>query len=165
MEDYVNIGVFRKPHALNGEVKIHLVEGYEEDFSKASILFTHEKGKPFPHFIEKITFGNQVIVKLEEVDTPEAAKRLNGLTAYLKASEVTFVQEATLDFRNYKVIDAQLGELGLVKEVVEYPEQMMGVIEYQNKEVLLPLVEAFIQEVNQEAKILEVDLPEGLVDL
>ncbi|MEM6699798.1 MAG: hypothetical protein AAF599_15455 [Bacteroidota bacterium] len=55
--------------------------------------------------------------------------------------------------------------IGVIEEVIEMPQQEMAVINYKDKEVLIPMNEDFILEILEEEKILKVELPEGLLDL
>ncbi len=41
----------------------------------------------------------------------------------------------------------------------------MATVAYQEKEVLVPLTEGWLLEVDEAAKIVRMDLPEGLLDI
>ncbi|MNT82127.1 16S rRNA-processing protein RimM [compost metagenome] len=62
-------------------------------------------------------------------------------------------------------VDEALGELGEILEVNEYPQQFVATVLYQETEILFPLNEDFIVEIDDEEKILTLDLPEGLLDV
>ena len=55
--------------------------------------------------------------------------------------------------------------MGLIEDVREYPQQFLASIQYQEKEVLIPLNEAFIVEIDKTKKLLILDLPDGLLEL
>ena len=66
---------------------------------------------------------------------------------------------------SYEIISERDGAIGVIEEVIEMPQQIMGIVNYQGKEVLIPLNDQFITGVDEEKKILEMELPEGLLDL
>ena len=69
------------------------------------------------------------------------------------------------NWTGYTVIDLTYGPLGVIDSVQEYPQQFMGMVEYKKKQVLIPLHPNLIVELDNEHKILKVDLPEGLLEL
>ena len=55
--------------------------------------------------------------------------------------------------------------VGTITDVVENTAQNLFVIEHDEKEFLVPAVEAFIQRIEHPEKIVYLELPEGLLDL
>ena len=55
--------------------------------------------------------------------------------------------------------------LGTITEMIEQPHQLLAKIFIDNKEVLIPLNEATLLEINRKKKEVVVDLPEGLLDV
>jgi 16S rRNA processing protein RimM len=45
------------------------------------------------------------------------------------------------------------------------PAQNLLALDYQNKEVLIPIIEHFVLKVDKEAKKIMVKLPDGLLDV
>jgi 16S rRNA processing protein RimM len=68
-------------------------------------------------------------------------------------------------FEGYQLVDQELGNLGVIEEIVESPGQHLAMLDYQGREVVVPLNPVFIQSVDHNAKKVQVDLPEGLLDL
>jgi 16S rRNA processing protein RimM len=65
----------------------------------------------------------------------------------------------------FEVRDVNLGLLGLVQEIVEYPYQSLAKVFYGERELLIPLVDEIIVEINDKKKLLLVNMPEGLIDI
>ena len=63
----------------------------------------------------------------------------------------------------YFVEDTQLGELAIINSIEEMPQQTMASMVYQNKEVLFPINDQFVKSIDQEAKKILVELPDGLL--
>jgi 16S rRNA processing protein RimM len=52
-----------------------------------------------------------------------------------------------------------------VQEIVEYPYQSLAKVFYGERELLIPLVDEIIVEINDKKKLLLVNMPEGLIDI
>ncbi|HXA02830.1 MAG TPA: hypothetical protein VNW99_12625, partial [Cytophagaceae bacterium] len=65
----------------------------------------------------------------------------------------------------YQVNDKNLGMLGKITEVYIMPGQEMLAMAWKEKEVLIPVNEHILLKADHKKKILQVDLPEGLLDL
>jgi len=70
------------------------------------------------------------------------------------------------DLVGFLVIDEEHGELGDIIEVQEMPQQFIATVEMEDgKQLMFPLSEDLILGIDGDEEVLEVDLPEGLVDL
>ena len=69
------------------------------------------------------------------------------------------------DLVNYTAIDNISGEIGIIKEVYEYPMQMIAKCLVDGKEILFPLNDDIVIEIDEEEKKIFVELPEGLLDV
>ena len=130
------------------------------------------KGRPTPFFIEDIRFGNNIIAKFEDVNTPEAAMSIANKEISLRESDLIPDDEREIEIETmpyehcigYTIVNE--GEtVGVIDNIVEYPQQEMAILNYKNKEVLVPLNQHFIKKVDDKNKVIEMVLPEGLLDL
>jgi len=172
MEDYITIGKTQKPFGLEGEIRFYIEDQYLEDFDAADVVFLKIMGKPLPYFIESVRAQKSPLVKFEDVNTPEEAKLITSCEIMMQASALRSdkeeEEEEEMEYAGlvgFEVIEQSRGAIGKVKEIEEYPEQIMALVEFEGKEVLIPLNEHFIQRVEEEQKKLFLDLPEGLLDI
>ena len=56
-------------------------------------------------------------------------------------------------------------EIGLIQRVDDRSPQALFVIEHQGREVLVPVVDDFIEKVDKKNREIRLRLPEGLLDL
>lgn len=157
------VGYFSKPHGYKG----HLILKIEKDFDidKANALFVETATGKAPYFISEIKDANNgLIVALEEIDSAEKAKPLIGKKIYAE-SKYLFKDEQGIEWMDYEVIDAALGSLGKVQGVSDNGQQLLLSLSYKGKEVILPLVEDFIEKVDEGNKVLHFKTPEGLIDV
>jgi 16S rRNA processing protein RimM len=71
---------------------------------------------------------------------------------------------AHTNLKNYKIFN-QNTFIGNVFDMEELPSQIMVYIDYEDKQVMIPLVTDFIIELNHKTKEIFMELPEGILDL
>lgn len=169
LADCFKIGYVQKTHGLKGEVTIALEPGAPDDFETITSLFAEVKGRLIPYFIEEISFkGDKAFVKFEDVDSSEVANTLKGSSLYLpksarpKSKRGEFYNDEVIGFT---VNDATAGLLGKVSSVENEEVNPLLIVLQGEKEIAIPINAPFIISVNKSAKKIEVDLPEGLLDL
>lgn len=171
---FVQIGYTKKTHGLQGELKVAVEPPLLEDFLKTEVVFLDLKSGKTPFFIESVREGKDLIVKFEEVDALTAAQNLTGKTMFLRDSDILSDDERELevaedDFafcKNFKMVDATLGEVGEIAEVLQMPAQTMAVLRRgDRREIFVPLIPNFIEKVDKRGRKIFVNLPEGLLDL
>ena len=173
MEKYISIGYTKKTKGVKGDLKVEVDDIYVNDFLKATVIFLSQQGKEMPFFVEKITAVKELLLKLEDVNSKEQAYGLMSKEMFLRESDVTVTEEeveveSDLVFGhlvNYKIKDEALGEIGDIIEVLELPQQEMAVVLFQEKEILIPLHEDLILEVDDDSRVVQMDLPEGITEL
>jgi 16S rRNA processing protein RimM len=157
------IGYFSKTHGLKG----HLVLKADRDFfaDRLQALFIEVAGAKAPYFISELKqSGGNTIIALEELDTVEKAKKLIGKTVFIDESLIE-AEEEEANWVGFELVDKKYGPLGKITEVTDNGQQVLLSIDHKGKEVILPLVEEFIERVDEEAKKLYFNAPEGLIDL
>ncbi|MDZ4682551.1 MAG: ribosome maturation factor RimM [Saprospiraceae bacterium] len=172
MDAMVKIGRVGKAHGLLGELKTFVEDAYWEDFLSAEIIFLEIRGQHLPYFVEDVRAGNAILVKLEDVNSRDDAQLLHHKDIYLRREDIlpnearTIVIEPGYErFTSYTIEDATHGLVGKIDEVIEMPQQMMAVVVYRNREILIPLNEQFIVKADEKESVLHMDLPDGLLDL
>lgn len=168
-EECYELGRIIKPHGLKGEVQIMLDVDYPEDYEDLESVFVEQKGELVPYFITSIKVRtNLVIVKFEGVDNSDVALKLKNALLYLPEDQLEELEEDEYYFHDLigcTVFDATHGELGKIKAVHTMPAQNLLEVEHQNKEVLIPITDTIMVKVDKEAKRVDVNLPEGLLEV
>jgi len=169
IEDSFYIGYITKTKGLKGEVQLFFEFQDYEDLELDS-LFIELNGRLVPFFVasHKLQANSTGYFYFEDIDTIEKAEKLLKKKVYLPLSKMPERGEDEFfytDLKGFIVHDEHYGELGEIIEVHEYPQQFIAVVPYKFREVMFPLNEDIIKSIDEENCILEVDLPEGLVDL
>ena len=109
-----------------------------------------------------------VKAKLEDIDTIDQAKSLKGRKLFLplhllpeKTDESDFFYHEVI---GYQLIEKQQGLLGLVEDVYDMPAQDMLVSTWQGKEIMIPIVDDFLEKIDHESKTVFLVLPDGFLE-
>ena len=169
LSDCFKIGYIQKTHGLKGEVTISLEAGAPDDLEAITSLFVEVKGRLIPYFIEDLSLkGDKAFVKFEDVNTSEEASALKGSSLYLpktarpKSKRGEFYNDEILGFT---VHDVEVGTIGNVIRVETEEVNPLLIVLQGEKEVAIPINAPFITSVNKTSKKIEVELPEGLLDI
>ncbi|MFK8005907.1 MAG: ribosome maturation factor RimM [Saprospiraceae bacterium] len=176
MEKYISIGFTKKEHRLKGELKVLVDDEYLEDLLKTPVIFLSIKGRHLPYFVEETRLENELIIKLEDVDSKEAAHLLSSKEIFLQPANILKKEEKELVFENpsnllfghlvdFMLVDSELGELGKIIDVVEFPQQEMAVIPHNGNEFFIPIHESLIEKIDEEKQYIYMNLPEGILDV
>jgi 16S rRNA processing protein RimM len=170
--DYVEIGRIRKPHGLAGEVKGDIDERFWDDVAEVDAFFVEIRGEKTPYFIDYLRGKGTLIIKFEDINTKEDASLFTSQSLYLRREDVNLsedeINDTGLEFSHlegYELHVEEIGKVGLIKEVVEYPQQEMATVEAGAKSFLVPLRAAWILSTDEKKKTILMDLPEGLLDI
>ncbi|MGC1244508.1 MAG: ribosome maturation factor RimM [Chryseosolibacter sp.] len=163
------IGFIMKPHGLKGEVTISLDPQAPDDFNAIETIFVEVKERLLPFFVQGISLkGNKAFLKLEDVNTPEQAQDISKSSLYLpkasrpKSGRGDFYDDEIIGF---EVFDTAQGSLGKITEVIQAGPNKLLSIDFQGKEILVPVNGPFVDSVNKTRKKITVTLPEGFLDI
>lgn len=169
MLELIHIGHSAKSRGINGKFKSRIENKFIPNLLSARALFINIDGSKVPFLIESAEDQGHVILKLDEIDTPEEVSHLLSRELYLDSKEITaelLVEENEQhELVGFMIYDQTKTEIGTISELIEYPEQLLAKIKYKGKEVLLPIHEDLIINLDMENKIIELDIVDGLLDL
>lgn len=173
--ELVPIGKLKKTHGLQGEIKLEIEDKFLELLPTLEVLFVEQSGNAMPFFIESIRGKGTMIAKLEEVDDKETASALANREVYLRRVDIPFTEEELnavetdlvyYYLEGYQLLDGDKNIIGTILEVVDYPQQEMAIVQTkEGKEILIPLQEDWMVATNEDEKTIQMELPEGLIDL
>lgn len=169
MPQYFKFGKLVASHGLKGELILEHHLGKKTSLKGLQVIFIEEKtGQHLPYFIEKTGIKNEqeVYVKLEDVHTPEAARKLTPKTVWMQEADFQKFSSSSSPIRllGYHIIDGD-NDLGEILEVIEQPHQILCTILYKEKEAYIPIHEESLLKVDKKNRKVFVDLPEGLLDV
>lgn len=168
-EDSYSIGFIMRPHGLKGELTISLSFDAPERWATIKSVFVDKNGSLVPYFIEWVNIQkNRAILKFEEVSSYDQAALLKGYSLYLpikqrpKLKKGEFYDDEIIDFQ---IVDESLGLLGVVKNVERSGISRFLIVNYHEKELLIPVQYPILKSVNKSKKEISVNLPDGFLDI
>ncbi len=166
-KDYYTIGYISKTHGLKGEVTAVFTEPIELDGLNS--IFIGMNDNLVPYFIQSFSDrGDKAFLKFEDISTPEQAASLKGSMMYLNKTVRPTLKRG--EFYNDEVVgfsveDEAAGTLGVLNQVIQSGPSRLLEIDYNGKEVLIPVNGPFIKSVNKSKKLIKVSLPEGFLSI
>jgi 16S rRNA processing protein RimM len=169
MVEYFKIGKFVAVYGLKGELVLKHELGKKTSLKGLQTIFIEEKKESFlPWFIEstKIKNEKEVFVKLEGVASREAAIKLTQKEVWFTNADIKKFSAKTspINLLGYTIVNNKQ-PVGEILEIIEQPHQLLCRVEIKGKEALIPLHENFLQGINHAKKQVNVELPEGLIEI
>lgn len=163
--DVYKIGVLNKPHGVKGEMSFTFTDDVWDRVG-ADYLICLADGILVPFFLEEYRFRSEhsALVKFQGLDTCEAVQEMSGWEVYFPyalAPEDDPEAYTWQYFTGFRVEDAQAGPLGVIDRVDDSTPNVL----FHVGDRLLPAAEELIEEVDHAARLVRMNLPEGLLEL
>lgn len=168
------LGYTSKVHGKQGELIIKPDVDFPEEYKNLESVFIQLNKKDnslIPFFISNSQLLNNgtIKIKVEDIDSVDEAKDLVAKEVYLPLDTLPQLSGTKFYYHEvigFDVIDNEKGNIGKIKQVLDYPTQaIFEVINTSQKEILIPITDEVITKVDRESKTIEVTTPEGLIDL
>lgn len=161
--DLQYLGEFIKLFSFKGELIFYseLKSVFVENLDSLFVNF-NESYVPFQIIKVKSHKKNNYRTQLQNVNSESEAKRLLKKDIYIERIENSDNSDYLVD--NFKVYNNNK-YIGVVISTINKTEQSIMEVKMSNKVVLIPLVDLFIVEINDEELKIDMDLPEGLLDI
>ena len=169
-DNFYSLGKITKTSGYKGSLMFFFDVDNIHNYKDLSSLFIKIDNNFIPFFIEELSIKSpqKAFVKLQGVDDQTRAENLVNYKTYL-SYELLHQDEkdrlSTHRIIGYQVVDTHKGAIGELIEIQDQGAQSIFVIVFNEKEILIPLHEDFIQKEDHAQKILYLDTPEGLIDL
>jgi 16S rRNA processing protein RimM len=173
--EYLIVGTVQKPHGIKGELFVRLeTDRPDAVFAPGRALVLGDaKGRRSDAVltIERArAFKGGMLVKVAEHTgrTPEM-EELRGRTLLIPRGEAQAPDEGEVfyhDLLGMRVVTAAEGEIGVIAEVYDAPSgPLLSVAREAGKELLIPFVRETIRRLDAAERVLELEVPAGLLDL
>lgn len=167
-DDCYQLGEVIKTHGLKGEVNISLEVDFPDEYQNLESVFLEQQGKLVPFFIDTIQINNgKGLVKFEDIDSIDDAKTLIKSKLYLPLSFLPELENGQYYFHDLVGCEVfeEKSKLGVVKEVIDLNGNQLLTVDSNGKEILIPLKDEILKEVDIDARRVNVNLPDGLLDI
>ena len=153
-----------KSNGRDGELLLGFVGIAPEDIDTQEPVFIEFDGLPVPFYFESFTpRGNtRALVRLTGVHSLTDADELAGAAVY---AEDDLYEDEEEDLTGWTVLQADGTPAGTVSAHEDIPGNPCIWVETGHGEVLIPLHEELVLEVDEEKQTLRMEIPEGLLSL
>ncbi len=169
MKKVFNIGKIVNTQGLKGQVRVYPYTNYKERFEEIDKIYLDEELKSFLE-IESVGYKkNLVILKLKGYNHVSEVERFKDRDIFIdretQGQDLEEDEYFIVDLIGLKVIDENLGEIGVLKDVLQNTGQDLYVVKRpKGPDVLIPYVDAFFKEIDIEEGIIHVTLWEGMLE-
>lgn len=170
LKDSIYIGQIAKLHGYKGGVSLFLDVTHPEEYMDMESFFIEIDGILTPFFVDSFKLKNKgfAAVKFQGVDSEQEARSLLKKKVFIPETELRELDESNFydhEVIGYEVEDVVKGEIGKVTAIADLKQNPLLVIEFKDKEILLPIFDGLIVKVDRKLKRLKVKAPDGLIDL
>ena len=178
-KEAVAIGRVGSAAGLKGEFRVNLYAADSDNLKEGKNLLFRHKGKAtraenapedFCAVCEKIRYQkDKPVIKAEGIDDRNGAEAIRGMEVCIDSDELDELPEGEHYVRNIvgcTVKDIASGqEIGKLKDVIQNTAQSVLEVETsEGKIVLIPAVDAFMRSIDEEGRLIEVELIPGFLE-
>jgi 16S rRNA processing protein RimM len=169
-EDCFYLGKIVKKYSFKGELLAKLDTDEPDIYDNLDAIFVDLRGNLIPFFVQSSQLHKSELLRLkfEDVDTEADADALMKTELYLPLDLLPKLEGNKFYFHEvlgFTIKDTNFGEVGILKGINDYPAQSLFEIDKDGIEILIPMNDEFIVKVDRDNKTIEVNTPEGLIDL
>ena len=169
-EDCFYLGRIVKKYSFKGELLAKLDTDQPELYEHLDAMFVQVRNNLIPFFIEssQLHKSDLLRIKFEDVDTEADADALIKSELYLPLEFLPKLEGNKFYFHEvigFKITDKTFGEIGVIKAINDSTAQALFEVDRDGIEILIPMNDEFIVEVNRTTKTITVETPPGLIDL
>ncbi|MCW5518473.1 16S rRNA processing protein RimM [Aureitalea sp. L0-47] len=169
-KDCFFVGKIVKKYSFKGELLVKLDTDEPEQFLEMESVFVEKHKNLIPFFIESISMHKSALmrIKFEDVSSEADADSLMGSELYLPLNllpKLTGNKFYYHEIIGFTIVDTVFGTVGRVKSINDSTPQALFEIDRDGTEILIPISDAIIQNVDREAKTITIQAPEGLIDI
>ena len=166
----IPFGKVTKIHGLSGEVRIFPFSRQIENLSRLERVFIQKEGEEEPHefkITRKRLEKESAIVKLEGIKSIDDAQELRGCPVMVETSDLAETEENEyywFQLIGLMVYTAEGRYVGRVEDLMYRTSQSLLVVKEDEKEFLIPMIDAIIKEINLKDSTIVISPTKGLLD-
>ncbi len=169
-EDCFYLGKIAKKFSFKGEVLIYLDTDEPELYENMESVFVEFNKNLVPFFIENSSLHKNdfLRVQFEDVDSEAEADTLLGCEIYLPLTMLPKLSGNKFYFHEvigFEIEDKRLGVFGIIQSFNDTTAQPLFEVLNGEVEMLIPMIDHFLVEIDRKNKKVVMDLPEGLIEM
>ena len=169
-EECFYLGKIVKKYSFKGELLAKLDTDQPQLYENIEALFLDINNRLIPYFVmtSRLHKSNLLRLKLEDVNTESDADELLRKEVYLPLDLLPKLDGKAFYYHEvtgFEIWEKSFGKVGVLKGVNAQSAQALFEIERNGHEILIPIHDEFIINIDRDKKIITVKTPPGLIDL
>ncbi len=169
-EECFYLGKIVSKYSFKGEVFIKLDTDEPDLYENLESVFISLGNSLVPFFIRRSRLhrSNLLRVDFEEVGSEAEADRILGAEVYLPLDQLPALSGNKFYYHEvigFRLMDKVYGDIGRIVSVNDSAAQALFVAEKDGKQLLVPVSDEIITQIDRSQKTVFVTTPEGLVSL
>ena len=161
--EFITIGQVLVPWGVKGKLKVKVITDFPQRFAPSSKIYINRQ----PMTIDRAEWHrDKVIIKLNQIDTIEAAQKLRGQPIEIHHSQVHPLPEG--QYYHFQLIGLEVwttqGELlGNITEIMTAKSNDNYVVSGAKGEILIPAIEDVVKSIDLDSGRITIEPIEGLL--
>ena len=168
-QDFYYLGRIVSKYSFKGELLLK-IESDEINFKELKSIFIEIDGSLVPFEINRLQLHKSSLLRLsiKGIDNETKANKILKSEVFLPINDLPPLSGNKFYYHEiigFTVVDRQRGNIGKIMSVNDQTAQALFEINCQGKEILIPIIDEFIDAVDRDNKTIVVHTPDGLLDL
>lgn len=163
MEELIFIGNITSTHRLDGTLKVNTTFPLLNDIVGLNVIIQNKDGDIKVLKIKEIKgiTNKRALFSFENISNIDDAKKILSYKIFIRKDLVPDYEEdeTVLGYSVYNKNEY----IGLVEDILETAAHDILIVMKDEKEIMIPYIDVFVLEVNDENKRIEVELIEGMI--
>ena len=161
--EFLTIGQILAPWGVKGKLKVKVITDFPQRFAPSSKIYINRQ----PMTIDSTEqHKGKVIIKLNQIDTIEAAQRLRGQPIEIHHSQLYPLPEG--QYYHFQLIGLEVWTtqgklLGNITEILTAESNDNYVVSGDKGEILIPAIEDVVKSIDLDSRRITIEPIEGLL--
>jgi 16S rRNA processing protein RimM len=170
VREFFLLGKTLKSHGTSGHLRLMIEDRLKGYVKAGSFVFIDLNGSRVPFQVKEVDEVQHFVMLLEGINGKQESDTLTGKEIWVpmeqvKTRHLKSPRNINEKWEDYEIRDEKTGTSFHILRTEEYPQQLMAVVLLDEREILIPLHEQLIMNIDRDQKIISMEIPEGLLDL
>lgn len=167
---YFRIGQSLKSHGTGGQLRLQVEDRLKRYVRPGAYVFFDLNGSKVPYLVNEVDDHQHFVVRLVDVEAKQLSDLLSGKELWVPSDQImerhrNSPRHVAEKWDDYAIEDESTGVIYPIQRTEEFPQQLIAVIEVDGREVMVPLHDQLISDIDKVEKRIRMQIPEGLLDL
>ncbi len=167
--DFYYLGYVVKTIGNKGVLRIQLDTDNPQYYQNLSEVMLAIKEQLVTYPIKEISItDDKANISFKNIDNTEVAKMLQGCSLYLPLTSLPKLKGNKFYFHEvtgFEVYDKEKGLIGTIQTIIDQTSQPIIQIDFNGKEILIPITDEIIINVDRDKKRMDIEAPDGLIEI